>query len=386
MTLTTFEELKGKYESKLSKDTEVNCKILAKLKEGYVVDINEEWEGFIPITHVTESESSDNSFKAIVLSGPDKTDRYMVSPKVLKEKGTWELLERLKSEDTPLRVKIAKVVKGGVEIYIDSLRGFLPGRYIRLPGVSQENWVDQEIEVIIEEIDPKEKKLIFNQKKAVDLEKQRKAEDTIQKLKEGDIVTASVLRIADFGVFVDLCGIDGLIPASELSWGRYSHPKDIVKIGQKLKARIFRVEKENHRIALSVKQILGDPWDQVKDLLKTGSIVKGTVISEANFGVFVELKPGVEALLHNSEIPSNIEKPKVGSEIISKLIKIELDQRKAGLSLTDVEQNQEAIDLRLLDDTSSSNSDEDLPLEMPSVTLDNLTLCSYEGETEALNN
>lgn len=340
MTTISFEELKNKYQNKLAKDTLVDCKILTKLKDGYLADINNEWEGFIPNSHINcESETTiPEVFQALIISGPDKSDRYMVSPKALKEKQVFEKLEKIKEENTPLRVTISKVVKGGAEIFLEGVRAFLPGRYIRLPGVSQENWVNQEIDVLIEELDYKEKKIILNHKKAVDHERQRKAEITIQKLKEGDIVEAPVLRIADFGIFVDLGGIDGLIPASELSWGRFNHPRDVVKTGQLVQARIFRIEKENQRVALSIKQLLGDPWESIDSELSVGDLIHGIVISVAPFGLFVQMRPGVEALLHNSEISEGMEKPKIGNVINAKVIKIDIDQRKIGLSIRDIEQ------------------------------------------------
>jgi len=400
MSTITFEELKAKYANKLTKDVEVSCRILAKLKDGYIVDINEDWEGFIPSTHLTSEEVNQNEeLKAVVLSGPDKSDRYLVSPRALKEKEIWGKLEQLRLEENSFKVTIAKVIKGGAEVFIDSIRAFLPGRYIRLPGIAQENWIGQEIEVLIEEINQKERKLILNQKKAVDLEKQRKAEDTLLKLKEGDVITAPVLRIADFGVFIDLGGIDGLIPASELSWGRYNHPKEVVKVGQEVKAVIFRVEKESQRVALSIKKLLGDPWTQIKSKVEAGMLIYGTVISEAAFGIFVELLPGIEALLHNSEIPEGSEKPKVGSTIIAKVVKLDINQKKIGLSLIDVAQEKiEGVKLQSdeSENTPSSNGngngngnngvDYD-SINIPSISLDNFALCSLENETEeALNN
>lgn len=350
MTAITFEELKSKYQNKLSVESEVSCKLLTKIKEGYVVDINDEWEGFIPNSHFVNGTNNSDShtqeiFTALVISGPDKSDRYTVSPKALKEKGTWEKLQKLNEENASFKVTISKVIKGGVEIYIDGVRAFLPGRYIRLPGISQENWINQEIDVMIEEINYKEKKLILNQKKAVDLEKQARAEISIQKLKEGDIVEAPVLRIADFGIFIDLGGLDGLIPASELSWGRFNHPRDIFKVGQTIQARIFRIEKGNHRVALSIKQLLGDPWDQIDSDWEIGKLISGKVISEAPFGLFIELRAGIEALLHNSEIPEGIKKPKLGSEISAQIIKIDLDQRKIGLSLKNIEDSESSKEL-----------------------------------------
>ena len=400
MATTSFEELKTKYQNKLTKDSEAICKILAKIKDGYLVDVNDEWEGFIPNTHIgnnSENEATE-PFKALVISGPDKSDRYMVSPKALKEKGVWEKLEKIKEEGTSFKVTISKAIKGGAEVFIEGLRAFLPGRYIRLPGISQDSWVHQEIDVLVEELDYKEKKIILNQKKAIDIEKQKQAQVTIQKLNEGDIVEAPILRIAEFGVFIDLGGLDGLIPASELSWGRFNHPKDVVKVGQILKARIFRIEKENQRVALSVKQLLGDPWEQIDTEFEIGKYVSGKVIGGASFGYFVELKPGVEALLHVSEIPEGIEKPKVGTVITTKIVKIDVGQRKMGLSIRHVEQEERTGETEnqaplaslasgegigeseenRTGETEKGKDDDELALSISQVSLNNLALSADE--------
>lgn len=342
MSLVNFEELKNKYENKLAKDVEVACKVLAKLKDGLLVDINEEWEGIVPLKEVNNNNSSEpllfETIQALVISGPDKSERYIVSQRALHEKHVYEHLQKTLEENSTLKVTIAKVIKGGAEIFIDGARAFLPGRYIRLPGISPEKWVNQEIEVLIEEIDYKEKKIILNHKKAVDVEKHKKAETTIQRLKEGDIVNVPVLRVADFGVFVDLGGLDGLIPASELSWGRFNHPREVVKVGQIIQGRIFRIERDNLRVALSVKQLSGDPWEQIESEIEIGELASGKVISEAPFGLFVELFPGVEALLHNSEIPDGVERAKISSIITAKIVKIDTEQRKIGLSLRNIKQ------------------------------------------------
>ena len=399
MSSIMFEELKNKYQNKIKKDAEVNCRILAKIKDGYLVDVNDEWEGFIPASHIMNYSDESNLheiFQALVISGPDKSDRYTVSPKSLKEKSVWEMLEKVKEENRILKVTISKVIKGGAEIFIDGLRAFLPGRYIRIPGISQDNWAHQEIDVLIEELDYKEKKIILNQKKAIDIERQRKAEIAIKGLNEGDIVEAPVLRVADFGAFVDLCGIDGLIPASELSRGRFNHPRDVVKVGQTVQARIFRIEKENLRVALSIKQLLGDPWEQIENEFEIGQLVTGKIINEASFGFFVELKPGVEALLHNSEITEGVEKPKTGSMVTAKLIKMDSEQRKIGLSLRDVEQKTENVvqkqEVEITNhelqsqaspsqpSTLSSESDNELSLATPQVSLENLTLTENVNE------
>ena len=342
----TFEDLKTKYQNKPTIENEASCKVLIKLKDGYLVDINNEWEGFIPNSHMSVNFDTElnlqDSFNALIISEPDKSDRCVVSPRALKEKSIWGNLQNIKDENKILNVTISKVIKGGAEVFINGLRAFLPGRYIRIVGISQDHWAGQEITVLIEELDYKEKKIILNQRKAYELERKQKAEEAIQRLSEGDIVEVPVLRIAKFGVFVDLGGLDGLIPASELSFGRFNHPKEIIKVGEILKARIFRIEKEDYRVALSVKQILGDPWDQIDSDLEINKTITGRIISEAPFGFFVELKPGVEGLIHNSEISEGRENLKVGSSITAKIIKIDLDQRKIGLSLRDLVDSQES--------------------------------------------
>lgn len=357
MATATYDELKIKYQNRPQKDNQVSCKVIAKLKDGYLVDVNDEWEGFVPASHMLlapeEEQDPHVSFTALVVSGPDKSDRYVVSPKELKEKSVWQELLRLKEENSLIKVKISRPVKGGAEIYIDGIRAFLPGRYIRIPGLSPNNWSGQEVDVLIEEINYNEKKLILNQRKAWEIQRQKQASTTLQTLKEGDILDVPVLRIADFGVFVDLGGLDGLIPASELSWGRFNHPREIMTVGQKVRARVFRIERENQRVALSIKQLLGDPWEDIETELFVGKQLTGKVIGEAKFGLFIELKPGIEALLHNSEVPQGSEKPKVGSTVDVRIVKMDIDQRKIGVSLLDLggesQESQSVVDNQLSD-------------------------------------
>lgn len=337
MESITYEDIKAKYEKKLSKDDIATCKFLLKLKDGYLVNVNNEWEGFIPTNQMVESVEeklySKEEFEAVVVSGPDKGDRYTVSAKARVEKAVWESLEKSKANKETITVKIAKPIKGGAEIFIDGVRAFLPGRYIRLPGLKPDDWVNKEINVLIEELSYSEKKVILNQKKAVENERKIQAEVTIQRLNEGDIVEAPILRVAEFGIFVDLGGLDGLVPASELSWGRFNHPKDIAKVGDLVRARIFRIDKENKRIALSVKQLQGDPWEDVENEFAVGTEVEGKVIGEAPFGLFVQIKPGVEALLHKSEVAQAENKPNTGDAVKAKVIKLEVEERRIGLSL-----------------------------------------------------
>lgn len=396
MALTNFEEIKTKYQHKISKDEEVSCRVLAKIKDGFLVNVNDEWEGFIHVNHALfnyEGDIPQEPFKALITSGPDKSDRYAISQKALREKGLWEMLENLKNEDRPLRVKISKVIKGGVEVYIDSLRAFLPGRYVRLPGLSPEGWVNQEIDVLIEELDRKERKIILNQKKALDLQREAKAENALTSLKEGDIIEAPILRIAEFGVFVDLGGIDGLVPASELSFGRFNHPKEVVKEGQILKGRIFRIEREKRRIALSVKQLLGDPWENFSSEFKIGEVYSGKVVNDTSFGLFVELKPGVEGLIHNTEVPQEMERPKAGDLIKVKIIKTDLDQKKIGLTLRDVKENTEVHEATSEQNRQSSlnghpsvsteyfEADNELSLAAPQISLESFALTESKSES-----
>ena len=388
MPLITFEELKLKYQTKPLLNEEVNCKILVKIKDGYIANVNNEWEGFIPSSHLTEEDlclADTEVIKALVISGADKSDRYTVSPKALREKITYEKLSSFKEGNISIKVKISKPIKGGAEVYIDGARAFLPGRYIKLPGLSPESWINQEISVLIEELDYKEKKIILNHRKAAEHERQKKAEFVLQKLKEGDIVEAPVLRIADFGVFVDLGGLDGLIPASELSWGGFNHPRDIVKIGEVVKARIFRLEKEEQRVALSVKQLLGDPWEQINSLWEINSLIEGKIVNEAPFGLFVELKPGVEALLHNSEIPEGAEKPKVNSIVTAKVIKIDMEGRKIGLSIKDIEKSE---DLKKTDIHEIKHVESELKSnhEMPGNNIDQEENFNSEGFVQKVIN
>jgi small subunit ribosomal protein S1 len=152
-------------------------------------------------------------------------------------------------------------------------------------------------------------------------------------LSVGQEVIGKIVRLSDFGVFIDIGGIDALIPASELSWRRFKKPEEILSVGQELRAKIFRIDTEKKKLAASVKDIEPDPWTVIPETLQEGACLNAKVITQAEFGVFLEVLPGVEALLHKSNLPEGMELPAIGDELEVQVISIEVSKKRMGLSL-----------------------------------------------------
>jgi ribosomal protein S1 len=250
----------------------------------------------------------------------------------------WVTLEQQKKNDDTIRAKISAVVKGGVVVDVYGLRGFVPASQLRVKGTTPEELIGMEIPMKILETDTKRNKLILSQRLAVQEEKAAQREKILSTLESGQVVTGEVVRIADFGAFIDLGGLDGLLPISEISWERVSHPSDVLKVGQNVTTKVLKVDQEKGHISLSLKQMQPDPWKEIEDKFQDGQVVNGTVRKIQSFGAFVQIYPGVDALLPTVEMSEqpNV-KPEeivqVGQSIKAIIKKFSPKEHKISLSL-----------------------------------------------------
>lgn len=218
------------------------------------------------------------------------------------------------------------------------LRGFVPASQLRVKGTTAEELIGMEIPMKILETDTKRNKLILSQRLAVQEEKAAQREKILNTLQAGQIVSGEVVRIADFGAFIDLGGLDGLLPISEISWERVSHPSDVLKVGQIVTTKVLKVDQEKGHISLSLKQMQPDPWQEIEDKFEEGRVISGTVRKIQSFGAFVQIYPGVDALLPTVEMSEqqNIkpeEVVQVGQEIKALIKKFAPKEHKISLSL-----------------------------------------------------
>jgi 4-hydroxy-3-methylbut-2-enyl diphosphate reductase len=261
------------------------------------------------------------------------------------EKGSKRLEEAFNNKEV-LKAKVASVLDGGLSVIIDEARIFIPASLASdTYEKNLDKFKDQEIEFVISEFNPKRRRIIGDRKQLLVAKKAELSKALFSKIKVGDVVEGSVKNVTDFGIFVDLGGADGLLHISEMSWGRIENPKKLFKVGDKVKAYIKDIQGE--KIALSLKFADQNPWANADQKYAVGNVVTGKVARMTDFGAFVELVPGVDALLHVSQISKeHIEKPadalKIGQEVTAKIVDFNNEDKKISLSIKALEVAEEA--------------------------------------------
>jgi len=315
-------------------------------RDGLLVDVQAKSEGFVPAKEVSNMPVDNiedvveigKRYEFYILREENENGQLTLSLKRVAQARGWVKLEEQKKNDETIRAKISNVVKGGVVVDVYGLRGFVPASQLRVKGTTPEELIGMEIPMKILETDTKRNKLILSQRLAVQEEKAAQREKILNTLQAGQIVSGEVVRIADFGAFIDLGGLDGLLPISEISWERVSHPSDVLKVGQIVSTKVLKVDQEKGHISLSLKQMQPDPWQEIEDKFEEGQVISGTVRKIQSFGAFVQIYPGVDALLPTVEMSEqpNIkpeEVVQVGQEIKALIKKFAPKEHKISLSL-----------------------------------------------------
>ncbi len=321
--------------------------VIRKDKESYLVSI----KGIKTEAILPEHEIPGGANEKEALEIGDEKDFYVLKeenddePMVLSLKRiacaqAWMQLNDAKTSGDTILAKVVSLVKGGVLVDVADLKGFIPSSQLRT-GLPFEGLINQKIEVKVLEADPKKNKLILSQRQAVAEQRDQVVDNVLSELSEDQVVAGEVVRIADFGAFVDINGIDGLLPISEISWQRIKHPSDVITLGAKIEVKIIKIDNELKRISLSLKRMGENPWRQIEGKFKEGEIIKGTVNKITSFGVFVNIFPGVEALLPASEIRGENVNPfnvfKVGDEIDVLIKKFTPQEHRIALSTKDID-------------------------------------------------
>ena len=254
----------------------------------------------------------------------------------------WAQLNDAKIQGDTILAKVVSTVKGGVLVDVADLKGFIPSSQLRT-GTPFDGLIDQKIEVKVLEADPKKNKLILSQRQAVAEQRDQVVDNILSELEEGQVVKGEVVRIADFGAFVDINGIDGLLPISEISWQRIKHPSDVLALGDSIEVKIIKIDQELKRISLSLKRMTENPWQQIEGKFEEGQVVKGTVNKVATFGAFINIFPGVEALLPIAEMlgenPNPFNLYKVGDEVEVLIKKFTPQEHRIALSVKDMKKD-----------------------------------------------
>lgn len=318
----------------------------AFLNIGYKID------GILPLEEVTKDENvkladileNGQSLDVKVISRRNE-DGYVVLSRIELERETaFKEIKEAKENSTVLKVMVKQAVNGGLVSSYKGVRIFIPASHVELYHVDDlKSYEGKQLEVKIIEVKEERRstRIVGSRRDILKVEKSQRDKDTWEKLEKDTVIEGEVKRITDFGAFVDINGVDGLLHVSEISWGRINKPGDVLKIGDKIKVYILNVDKENKKISLSMKKLMEDPWSNADVKYPVGNIVLGKVVRFASFGAFVELEPGIDGLVHISQIThKRINKPEealqIGQTVKAKILDVNKENKKIGLSIKEV--------------------------------------------------
>lgn len=296
----------------------------------------------------------DDEIDVTVVRLDDLEGNLVLSASQARQNEDWKLAETLLESDETWDGKVAAANKGGLIVPFGNLRGFIPASHVvNLPrGLSEDDRIQQlddlvgtDITVKVIEVNRKRRRLVFSQRNAEREYRNARKEVLLEQLSEGDTREGVVSGLCEFGAFVDMGGADGLIHISELAWHRVRHPNEVVNIGDQVKVYILHLDEAGKRIGLSLKRLQPNPWSLVEEMYHIGQLVEGTVSRVEPFGAFISLEPGIEALLHVSQISEQpIQDPRgelyEGQQLLTRVISIEADRQRLGLSLKEVTENE----------------------------------------------
>ena len=319
--------------------------VIKKEKDGYLISVKgAKMEAYLPEKELSSDEPElqvGDEKEFYVLKEEDNDDPMLLSLKRIAFAQAWAQLNDAKVQGDTILAKVVSTVKGGVLVDVADLKGFIPSSQLRT-GVPFDGLVDTKIEVKVLEADPKKNKLILSQRQAVAEQRDQVVDNVLASLEEDSVVKGTVVRITDFGAFVDINGIDGLLPISEISWQRIKHPSDVLTLGDTIEVKIIKLDTELKRISLSLKRMGENPWQQIEGQFEEGQIVTGTVNKITTFGAFINIFPGVEALLPVAEMSNENVNPfnmfKVGDEVKVLIKRFTPQEHRIALSIKDIEE------------------------------------------------
>ena len=315
-------------------------------RDEVLLDIGYKTEGVIPSRELSikhdvdpgEVVSVGDEVEALVLQKEDKEGRLILSKKRAQYERAWGTIEELKEKDEPVRGTVIEVVKGGLILDI-GLRGFLPASLVEMRRVRDlQPYVGRELEAKIIELDKNRNNVVLSRRAYLEQTQSEVRSEFLNNLAKGQVRKGVVSSIVNFGAFVDLGGVDGLVHVSELSWKHIDHPSEVVEVGQEVTVEVLDVDMDRERVSLSLKATQEDPWRQFARTHAIGQIVPGKVTKLVPFGAFVRVEEGIEGLVHISELAErHVEIPEqvvqVGGDVMVKVIDIDLERRRISLSL-----------------------------------------------------
>src|SRR4030095_4210844 len=322
-------------------------------KDEVLVDIGYKSEGVIPVSELSIRRSVNpqdevqvgEEIDALVMTKADPEGRLILSKKRARFEMAWKRIEGAAESGEPVEGTVIEVVKGGLILDL-GVRGFLPASLVDIRRVQDlDEFMSQTLRCKVIELNRSRNNVVLSRRAVLEEERKEMRQAILDRLSPGDIVEGTISNIVDFGAFVDLEGIDGLIHISELSWSHVNHPSELLEIGQEVQVKVLDIDRERQRISLGLKQTQSDPWQQVIDTYDQGDVVEGRVTKVVTFGAFIEVVPGVEGLVHISELADHhVENPREvvtqGETVKARIIEMDPERRRLSLSLKRVEEGE----------------------------------------------
>ena len=324
-------------------DKIVSGTVIKQTEKHLVVDVGLKSEGLVPLEQVLDHTGAvkfqPGDVIDVVIEREEPEGGYLVSFERAQRLRVWDAIEKAAADKTPVKGTVVSRVKGGLTVDI-GLKAFLPGSQLEIrPVRNLDGYLGQQIEVRVIKLNKKRGNVVVSRKEILDEEQNAKRSSTLEHLGEDAILTGTVKNLTDYGAFVDLGGIDGLLHITDMSWGRLTHPRDLVNVGDEIQVKVLKFDKEKQRVSLGFKQLTPDPWLDATERYPVGARVHGRVLSVTDYGAFVELEQGIEGLVHLSEMtwskrlkhPSKLVKP--ADEVDTVVLSVNPADRRISLGM-----------------------------------------------------
>jgi len=348
-----FEALLAEYEHQQPKGGEMRTgRVIAVSRDYVTVDIGFKSEGNIPMDEFIDPKTREATVQSgdvidvILEDFEDDNGMIVLSKEKADKQKVWDKLEGVLDGDGIIEGMILDRVKGGLSVYVDGIKAFLPGSQVDLrPVRNLEKLIGQTYKFQIIKLNPRRGNLVLSRRALLEKERSNLRAKTVEGLQEGATVTGTVKNITNYGAFIDLGGIDGLLHITDMSWGRLSHPSQMLQIAEDIQVKVLKYDQEQERVSLGIKQLTEDPWKEIGDKYPMGNKVTGKVVSLAEYGAFIELEDGVEGLIHVSEMSwtRRIKHPSkllnVGDEVEVVVLDIDSENRRISLGLKQAQPN-----------------------------------------------
>ncbi|HWT66960.1 MAG TPA: 30S ribosomal protein S1 [Terracidiphilus sp.] len=330
-------------------DKIVTGTVVKQTEKHLVVDVGLKSEGLVPLEQVVDHTGAvkfqPGEQIEVVIEREEPEGGYLVSFEKAQRLRVWDTIEKAANEKTPVIGTVVSRVKGGLTVDI-GMKAFLPGSQLEIrPVRNLDGYLGQQIEVRVIKLNKKRGNVVVSRKEILEEEQTAKRSLTMEHLGEGAVLTGTVKNLTDYGAFVDLGGIDGLLHITDMSWGRLTHPRDLVNVGDEIQVKVLKFDKDKQRVSLGFKQLTPDPWLDASERYPVGAHVHGRVLSVTDYGAFVELEQGIEGLVHLSEMtwskrlkhPSKMVKP--GDEVDTVVLSVNPADRRISLGMKQLLEN-----------------------------------------------